>query len=102
MRVDELEQARTALLRDTAGRFEDLVDRCLDQRRWWVEQWPEGAQFLTCLLAQDVQENVPEPQWPLCPEHRDHALGVEPDLGTDPFWVCDRSGLPIAPVGRLH
>lgn len=100
--MDELTQARTALLRDTQGRFEDLVDRCLEQRRWWVEQWAEGAQYLVCLLAQDVQEAVPDAQWPLCEEHGDHALVVEPDLGTDPFWVCERSGLPVAPVGSLH
>lgn len=40
--------------------------------------------------------------WPSCPEHPDHALVVEPDLGTDPFWVCERSGLPVAPVGSLR
>ena len=100
--VDELERAREAVLRDAQGRFADIVDRCLEQRRWWVEQWPDGAPFLDCLLAQDVQEACPEPQWPLCEEHGDHALVVEPDLGTDPFWVCERSGLPVAAVGSLH
>ena len=37
------------------------------------------------LLAQDVQEAVHagDPLWPACPEHRDHALFVEPDLGPD-------------------
>lgn len=98
-----LDDARAAVVRDLGGAHEDLVDRCVDQRRWWVEQWPDGAQFLTCLLAQDVQEAVHEldPRWPLCAEHGDHALVVEPDLGTDPFWVCERSGLPVAPVGSL-
>jgi hypothetical protein len=95
----------TAVLRDLPGGSEDVVRACADQRRWWVEQWPDGAPFLLCLLAQDVQEAVHAagslPRWPLCPEHADHALVVEPDLGTDPFWVCERSGLPVAPVGSL-
>jgi hypothetical protein len=82
-----------------------VVERCAGERRWWVEQWADGAPFLLCLLAQDVQEAVngsADPKWPLCLEHGDHALVVEPDLGTDPFWVCERSGLPVAAVGFLH
>ncbi|MGB8652783.1 MAG: hypothetical protein WCD35_19215 [Mycobacteriales bacterium] len=99
-----LEDARTAVVRDLAGAHEDLVDRCVAERRWWLEQWADGEPFLTCLLAQDVQEAVHEtdPSWPLCTEHGDHPLYVEPDLGTDPFWVCERSGLPVAPVGSLR
>ncbi len=99
-----MDQATDAVLRDLEGRHTELVERCAEQRRWWVEQWPEGHEFLTCLLAQDVQEAVREldPTWPLCPEHHDHPLRVEPDLGTDPFWVCEKSGLPIAPIGSLH
>jgi hypothetical protein len=101
-----LEAARDAVRRDLGDPArEELLGRCVEHRRWWVEQWPDGAQFLTCLLAQDVQEAVQEsadPHWPLCAEHGDHALAVEPDLGTDPFWVCERSGLPVAPVGSLR
>jgi hypothetical protein len=99
-----VEEARAAVLRDLEGRHEAIVDRTVQERRWWLEQWPDGAQFLTCLLAQDVQEAVAEldPTWPLCPEHQDHRLFVEPDLGTDPFWVCERSGLPVAAVGSLR
>ena len=95
------DEARDALLHDL-GQVE-VIEACLQGRRWWVEQWPEGEQFLVCLLAQDVQEAIREddPTWPLCPEHQDHPLFVEPDLGTDPFWVCEKSGLPVAPVGRL-
>jgi hypothetical protein len=102
--VDELHAARALVLRDLEGRHEDLVEVAVQKRRWWVEQWAEGAEFLPCLLAQDVQEAVHEtdPMWPLCVEHGDHALVVEPDLGTDPFWVCERSGLPVAAVGSLH
>jgi hypothetical protein len=76
----------------------------VEGRRWWVDQWPDGAAHVLCLLAQDVQEAVHEtrdPLWPLCPEHPDHPLLVEPDLGPDPFWVCHRTGLPVAPVGSL-
>ena len=100
-----LSDARAAVLRDLADpTYDELVDRCLEQRRWWVEQWAEGEQYLLCLLAQDVQEAVHEtqPQWPVCSEHGDHALVVGPDLGTDPFWVCERSGLPVASVGSLR
>lgn len=99
-----LEEARDALLRDLEGKHPAVVDECVEGRRWWLEQWPEGAPYLVCLVAQDVQEALHEqdPTWPLCPEHKDHALTVEPDLGTDPFWVCDRSGLPVAPVGSLR
>jgi hypothetical protein len=95
--------ARTAVLHDCPAHPE-LVDAALEGRRWWLEQWPDGVDYLTCLLAQDVQEAVHaaiDPDWPLCPEHRDHALFVEPDLGADPFWVCHRSGLPVAQVGQL-
>ncbi len=98
-----LAEAAVAVGRDLEGRHADVVHAALAERRWWVEQWPEGASFLTCLVAQDVQEavNATDPTWPLCPEHTDHRLVVEPDLGTDPFWVCERSGLPVAPVGGL-
>jgi hypothetical protein len=99
-----MEEARAAVLRDLEGRHEDVVDACVTERRWWLEQWPDGEQYLTCLLAQDVQEGLQplDPTWPLCPEHRDHRLYVEPDLGTDPFWVCEVSGLPVAAVGSLR
>lgn len=109
-----------------------MVDERQAHRRWWLAQWPAGAEHVPGLLAQDVQEAVHESghepgresgrepghepgqesgqesghesadrDWPLCPEHRDHALFVEPDLGPDPFWVCHRTGLPVAGVGGL-
>ena len=81
----------------------------MEHRRWWVEQWADGEPFLLCLLAQDVQEAVQlrDPLWPRCsepscPRVGEHPLVVEPDLGTDPFWVCETTGLPVAPVGSLR
>ena len=99
-----LDDARAAVSRDLGDpSYDDVLDRCVEHRRWWLSQWSDGEPFLVCLLAQDVQEAIheSEPHWPLCPEHRDHPLFVEPDLGTDPFWVCDRTGLPVAAVGSL-
>ena len=98
-----LEDAHTALLRD-APSYADLVDAAVEGRRWWLTEWPDGERYVLCLVAQDVQEAVHEsrdPLWPVCPEHLDHPLLIEPDLGPDPFWVCHRTGLPVASVGSL-
>ena len=99
-----LEQACAAVEHDLHGRWGALLTEALATRAWWLEQWPDGEAYLPGLLAQDVQEAVhagPDPLWPPCPACRDHALFVEPDLGADSFWVCHRSGLPVAEVGRL-
>ena len=103
MTGDPLDDAAAVLLRD-APAYAELVARAVDGRRWWLREWPDGAQHVLCLLAQDVQDLVHETAdalWPLCREHEDHPLLVEPDLGPDPFWVCHRTGLPVAPVGSL-
>lgn len=84
-----------------------LVEDAVAHRRWWVEQWPDGAEFLPGLVAQDVQDALLERygRWPLCPLHKDigdpHALQVEPELGPDPHWVCSTEGVAVAPVGSL-
>jgi hypothetical protein len=83
-----------------------LVEESVSHRRWWVEQWPEGAAYVAGLVAQDVQDALLERygRWPLCPrcEAEDpHALEVEPELGPDPQWVCAKAGAVIAPVGAL-
>lgn len=83
-----------------------LVEDSVAQRRWWVEQWPEGAPYVAGLVAQDVQDALLERygRWPLCPVcgHGDpHALDVEPELGPDPHWVCSKAGVKVAPVGAL-
>ncbi|KAA1421381.1 hypothetical protein F0U44_03515 [Nocardioides humilatus] len=112
-------EARASVLADleargvaTAGTVSVLDEAC-SQRRWWIEQWPEGADFVAGLIAQDVQDALvdehgrtgPTGLWPLCQRCDDvplHALHIEPDLGgPDPTWVCDESGTEVAALGRL-
>jgi hypothetical protein len=100
---DPLDEAGDVLLRD-APAYAELVERVVEGRRWWLQEWPAGAPHVLSLLAQDLQDLVHETadtMWPLCSDHQDHPLLVEPDLGPDPFWVCHRTGLPVAPVGSL-
>ncbi|MQA05434.1 MAG: hypothetical protein GEV07_22830 [Streptosporangiales bacterium] len=103
-----LHTARAAVLRDleATGRCDpstvSLVDHAVAHRRWWVEQWPEGASFLTGLMAQDVADALLETvgRWPCCLVHDEEPLVVEPALGEDPRWVCGRCGT-ITAVGAL-
>lgn len=108
----ELHTARARVMADlVAGEVAEaeivsLVEDAVTQRRWWVEQWPEGAEFVTGLVAQDVQDALLERygRWPLCPvctEEGPHALEVEPELGADPHWVCTKATVSVAPVGAL-
>ncbi|ARQ70084.1 hypothetical protein [Streptomyces marincola] len=83
-----------------------MLEQAVSHRRWWCDQWPEGAVFVTGLLAQDVQDELlaRRGRWPLCPvcvELEPHALDVEPELGEDPHWVCGVTGRPVAAVGSL-
>ncbi|MEU5975912.1 hypothetical protein [Streptomyces sp. NPDC047315] len=107
-----LHAARALILADLAARdvadaeVVSLVEESVAHRRWWVEQWPEGAAYVTGLVAQDVQDALLERhgRWPLCPvcdSGDPHALGVEPELGTDPRWVCEQAGVVVARVGSL-
>lgn len=103
-RLPALAAAAETLRRDLPAMYAHLVPPAMEHRGWWLAQWPAGDVHVLGLLAQDVQEAVHErfdPLWPLCAEHRDHPLFIEPDLGPDPFWVCHRTGLPVAPVGWL-
>ncbi|MFF5566110.1 hypothetical protein ACFY7Z_06045 [Streptomyces sp. NPDC012623] len=110
-----LHTARALVLADLAASdvaradVVSLVEDSVSHRRWWVEQWPEGAAYVTGLVAQDVQDALLERygRWPLCPlcaegpEADPHALEVEPELGEDPYWVCAKTAVAVAPVGSL-
>ena len=120
---DALQEARAQVLHDLGTRGLDvaaavsLLDDAVTARRWWVEQWPAGAEFVTCLVAQDVQEALLDTvgRWPLCtlvheadddPDGahdvaHDVELRVSPDLGPAPHWVCESSGVVVSPVGAL-
>jgi hypothetical protein len=108
--LDAVDSARTLVAADLADpHWQPALEQAVEHRRWWLAQWPEGAEHVLGLLAQDAQEAVHDvdPGWPACrepscPAVGAHALFVEPDLGPDPFWVCHRTGLPVAPVGCLH
>ncbi|MCF4138970.1 hypothetical protein L1856_22805 [Streptomyces sp. Tue 6430] len=115
-RISPLEQAlhaaRALVLADlasgevAAADVVSLVEESVTQRRWWVEQWPDGVAFVTGLVAQDVQDALLERhgRWPICPvcgSGDPHALEVEPELGPDPHWVCHRAGVKVAAVGAL-
>ena len=107
-------RARALVLHDletTGGADPSTVsalETALADRGWWVDQWAEGRDFVVGLVAQDVQDALFESvgRWPLCvtcdPEEPEHALYIEPDIGgPSPQWVCEESGLTIAPLGRL-
>lgn len=112
----ELEQAlhaaRALVLADltasdvTRADVVSLVEEAVIHRRWWVEQWPEGAAYVGGLIAQDVQDALLERygRWPLCPVCGGtdlHALEVEPELGANPHWVCTKTTTSVARVGAL-
>ncbi|MGX1885588.1 hypothetical protein [Streptomyces sp. NPDC055287] len=108
-----LHVARALVMADLAARdvaqadVVSLVEDAVAHRRWWVEQWPEGAGYVVGLIAQDVQDALLERygRWPLCPVcggGEPHALEVEPELGADPHWVCSKAAVIVAPVGSLR
>ncbi|MFF1923549.1 hypothetical protein ACFVW8_23630 [Streptomyces sp. NPDC058221] len=116
MEPNRLEQAlhtaRALVMADLAAgevaeaQIVSMVEDAVTHRRWWVEQWPEGAEFVVGLVAQDVQDALLEKygRWPICPvchEGDPHALDVEPELGPDPHWVCTKATVSVAPVGSL-
>ena len=108
-----LHSARADVLRDLTARdiadapVVSMLEDAVAQRRWWVEQWPDGAEFLLGLVAQDIQDALLEAygRWPLCGscavEGELQALSVDPELGPDPHWVCEKEGLVVAAVGAL-
>lgn len=116
-REEALHAARALVLADlhatgiTGADTVSLVEEAVAHRRWWVEQWPEGAVYVAGLVAQDVQDALLDRhgRWPLCPlcaadpdeAGAPHALEVEPELGEDPHWVCVEQTVVLAPVGGL-
>lgn len=110
--VDPLLTARALVLRDlaSAGLLDahtvSVVEDCVAQRRWWLSQWSAGADFITGLVAQDVQDTLfdESQRWPLCADCGkpvEHSLAIEPELGPDPHWVCSESGSVVAALGHL-
>jgi len=106
---DALNEARARLLHDLSAtssdqpRSIDVLDKVLHERRLWLELWPGGSPFITCLIAQDVKEQLAPVigRWPHCVEVAAHELYVDPDLGTDPYWVCEECRAPAGRVGEL-
>ena len=107
-----LHAARALVLADLTARevaeadVVSMVEESVVQRRWWVEQWPDGVAFVVGLVAQDVQDALLEKygRWPICSvcgAGEPHALEVEPELGPDPQWVCHKAGVRVAAVGGL-
>ncbi|MFD5564098.1 hypothetical protein [Kitasatospora griseola] len=109
-----LHSARALILADLTARdvadaaIVSLVEDAVTHRRWWLEQWPDGREFVLGLIAQDVQDALLESygRWPLCSacaagDDDPHALSVEPELGADPHWVCGKKGVVVAAVGEL-
>lgn len=111
--MDVLLEARAKVLHDlevrglTDAAVVSALESTLDERKWWVEQWAEGAPFVPGLVAQDVQDTLLDSyrRWPrctACDQTAEHALHIEPALGEDPHWVCDEAGIAVAPLGSLQ
>jgi hypothetical protein len=110
---DALMTARALVLHDlevTGAADPDSVsalEESVSTRRWWASQWEEGQAYVAGLVAQDVQDALLDNigRWPLCRacDHLDpHALYIHPELGgPDPTWVCESSGIAVAPLGHL-
>ena len=83
----------------------DLVDDVVSRRRWWLEQWPDGAEHVAGQVAQDVQDAMADTaglRWPGCQAcDEDHELRITPELGPGPRWVCETSGADAGPLGSL-
>lgn len=105
--------ARAVVLRDLGARgFDsaaavDVLEDVLTERRWWIEQWPDGAAYVAGQIAQDVQDRLLDlrlGRWPrctACDQTEVHELRISPELGANPQWICEESGMMVAPLGAL-
>lgn len=104
--------ARAAALRDLGAygfddaRIVSMLDDVVAQRRWWLDQWPEGEAFLPGLIAQDLQDTLLDagtywPQCRTCDGDVVHCLHVDPPLDANPSWVCDEGAVIVAAIGTL-
>lgn len=111
--ADPLLAARALVLADLAARglvdphTVSVVEDCVAQRRWWLDHWDRGAEFVVGLVAQDVQDRLfdESQRWPVCagcPDPTEHSMTIEPELGPDPHWVCSHSGSVVAALGTLQ
>ena len=110
---DPLLEARAMVLHDleTTGIADpqsvSALEAAVTTRRWWASQWQEGTAYVAGLVAQDVQDALLDQvgRWPLCrscDELEPHSLYIHPELGgPDPTWVCETSGIAVAPLGGL-
>ena len=109
---DPLLKARALVLHDLQAReladagVVSLLEDAVSERRWWLEQWTDGAAFVAGLVAQDVQDALFDDngRWPRCTSCEvaaEHTLTIEPALGADPHWVCEASADVVAPLGHL-
>ena len=110
---DALLAARALVLHDlevTGAATPETVsalEEAVTTRRWWASQWAEGRTYVAGLVAQDVQDALLDHvgHWPICracDELAAHALYIHPELvGPDPTWVCEHSGIAVAPLGTL-
>lgn len=111
--TDALLAARAHVLHDleATGAAGPLTVSALEEsvttRRWWTSQWAEGVAYVAGLVAQDVQDAILESigRWPLCracDQVDPHSLYIHPELGgPEPVWVCETSGITVAPLGGL-
>lgn len=110
--MDVLLDARARVLADlgdlATAEVVSILEDAVEQRRWWVEQWPAGQEYAAGLVAQDVQDALlaSHGRWPVCRACPDdvpvHSLYISPDLGgPDPTWVCEETGTPVAALGEL-
>ena len=113
MSADPLLNARARLLHDLAARgldsadVVDLLEDVVTERRWWIGEWPDGGSYVAGQVAQDVQDRLLDARigrWPrcvACDETEAHELHIDPELGPEPRWRCDKSGIVVAALGEL-